>query len=116
MNVAAPENDVLGLECSDQATDNVIDIAPPPREPVLLQPVPPDVFFEGSIPVRQVAQLHRRHDAVDDQGRAQAGSQAEKEHLAAAVAAQRLHRGIVDDLDRASEGGPIAKSDPAWAE
>ena len=116
VNIAAPENDVLGLERRHQTTDHVLDIALPSSEPVLLQCVQPDVLLEGSRPVGQVAQLHRLHDAVDDQGRAQAGSQAEKEHLASPVTAQRLHRGIVDDLDRASEGGSIVESDPARAE
>jgi hypothetical protein len=35
-------------------------------------------MLERSIPVRQMAQLHRLDDAVDDEGRPQAGSEAEE--------------------------------------
>src|SRR5437899_2395361 len=80
VDVAAPENDVLGLERGDQTTDDDVDLTPPSRDPVLLQPVQPDVRLEGSVPVRRVTQLPRFPDAVNDEGRAQAGSQAEKEH------------------------------------
>jgi hypothetical protein len=55
-------------------------------------------MLERSIPVRQMAQLHRLDDAVDDEGRPQTGSEAQEEHLAALVGAQRLHRRVVDDL------------------
>src|SRR5881296_3488256 len=103
VDVASTENDVLRLERGDQTADDVLDVAPPLREPVRLQPVQSDVPLESSIPIRQVAQLHRLHDALDDEGRAQAGPQAEEEHLSALVAAQRLHRRIIVDLDRASE-------------
>jgi hypothetical protein len=74
VDVAAPQDDVLGLERGDQTTDDVLDVAPPLREPVRLQPAHADGVLEGSLPVRQVAQLHRLHDALDDEGRAQAGS------------------------------------------
>jgi hypothetical protein len=60
----------------------------------------PDVSLEGCVPVRQVTQLHRLHDAVDDHGGAQTGAEPEKQHLAAVIAAQRLHRGVVHHLDR----------------
>src|SRR5262249_31788432 len=57
-------------------------------------------------------QLHRLDDAVDDESRTEACSQTEEEHLAALVAAQRLHRRIVDDLDGTSEGGLVVEGDP----
>src|SRR2546422_492536 len=37
-----------------------------------LQPVQSDVLLESPVPVRQVAQLHRLHDALDDEGLASA--------------------------------------------
>src|SRR5262245_65484245 len=116
MNVTAPEHDILGLERGDQASDNVLHVVSPFRQPVSLQPVHPDILLERSVPVWQMAELHRLHDAVDDHRRAQSGAQPEKEHLAAAIATERLHRGVVDDLDRTRERGPIVESNPARAE
>ena len=48
-----------------------------------------------------------------DQRGAETGAEAEEEHLAALVAAQRLHRGIVDHLDRTPEGGLEVEADPS---
>ena len=45
-----------------------------------------------------MAQLHGIYDAIYNQGRSEAGSQAQKEHLAALVASQRLHDRVIDDL------------------
>src|SRR5262245_12798082 len=63
-----------------------------------------------------MSQFHRLYDVVDDESRAQSGSQAEKEHLAALVAAQRLHRSIVHELDLTTEGLLIVEAGPARAE
>ena len=70
------------------------------------------VVLVGALPVGQVAQLHRLHDPVDDQRGAEPGAESEEEHLAAPVAAQRLHGGIVDDLHRPSERRPDSRSGP----
>src|SRR5262245_9503761 len=113
VDVAAAEDDVLRLERGDEASDDVLDVTPPLRQPMSFQSVQSDVRLERFVPVRQVAQLHRLHDAVDDHGGAETGPEPQKEHLAAFVAAQRLHGGVVDELDRPSEGGPIVESDPA---
>src|ERR1700746_189174 len=116
MDVAATQDDVFRLERGDQTTDDVRDGLPPLRQPVLLEPAQSDRVLERSVAVRQVAQLHGLHDAIDDYGGAEPGAEPEKEILAAAVAAERLHRGIVDDLDRTSQGGPIVEPDPAATE
>ena len=84
--------------------------------PCCLQRGHSHVPLEGCVPVRQVTQLHRLHDAVDDHGGAQTGAEPEKQHLAALIAAQRLHRRVVHHLDRASERLPVVESDPARAE
>ena len=47
---------------------------------------------------------------------AQSGAEPEKEHLAAAVTTQRLHRSVVDDLDRTCKRRSIVESDPACTE
>ena len=46
--------------------------------------------------VRQVREFHRLEHAIDDERRAEPGAEAEEEHAAALVAAQRLHGGVVD--------------------
>src|SRR5262249_4965596 len=59
---------------------------------------------------------HRLDDAFYDHGRSQPGPQTEKQHLAAVVAAQRLHGGVVDDFDGAAEGSAEIEPDPAAPE
>ena len=54
VTVAAPENDVIGLERGDQTIDYVLDVAPPLPWPVPLQSVQSDVLLADSIPVRQI--------------------------------------------------------------
>src|SRR5262245_44327476 len=115
-DVAAAEDDVLRLERGAEASDDVLDVTPPLRQPMSFQSVQSGVRLDRFVPVRQVAQLHRLHDAVDDHGGAETGPEPQKEHLAAFVAAQRLHGGVVDELDRTSEDGPIVESDPARAQ
>ena len=51
-----------------------------------------------------------------DEGRADPCAQAEEEHAAALVAAQRLHGRVVDDLHRLAEGRREVEADPARAE
>src|SRR5881275_1988170 len=104
MDVAAAEDDVFRLERGDQTTDDVRDVTPPLCQPVLLQPAHSDIVLERPVEIRQVAQLQWFHDALDDDGGAEPGAESEEEQLAAAVASERLHRGIVDDLDRTSQG------------
>src|SRR5438034_5052948 len=112
MDVAAAEDDVFRLERGDQTTDEVRDVLPPLRQPVLREPAQSDIVLERPVAVWQVAQLHGFHDALDDHGGAEPGAESEEEQLAATVASERLHRGIVDDLDRTSQGGPIVEPDP----
>src|SRR5262249_21655414 len=76
-----------------------------------------DIVLETAVLfVRQVTEFHRCDGSLDDEGRAQAGAQAEEEHAAAVVAAQGLHGGIVDELDRFAEGDLEIEIDPAAAE
>lgn len=48
-------------------------------------------------------ELHRRDHAIDDERRAQTRPETQEQHRAAGVAAERLHRRIVDDLHGAPE-------------
>src|SRR5262249_31776940 len=64
---------------------------------------------------RQVAKLHRLHDAVDDHGRSKPCSQTQKKHLAAGVAPQSLHGGVVDDFHGLAECGGEIEPNPSPA-
>jgi hypothetical protein len=56
-----------------------------------------------AVAVRQVSELHRLQNAIHDHRGAKTRSQAQEQHPAAPVAADRLHQRIVDDLRRAAE-------------
>src|SRR5271167_4980846 len=59
-----------------------------------------------------MAQFHRLQDAIHNQGRTETCTQAQEEHLAAFVAPQSLHGGIVDELYRSPERSLKVKPDP----
>ena len=75
-----------------------------------------DVIFEGAFFVRQMAKLHGFHDAVHDHGGTETGPQTKEKHLAALVAPEGLHRGIVHDLYRTLERGFKVKPHPPASE
>src|SRR5687768_5769833 len=63
-----------------------------------------------------MGQLQRHDSAIVHERRAKAGAEAEEQHAAAFVAAERLHRRIVENLDGLAEcRGPV-EADPAFAE
>src|SRR4029453_15536193 len=53
VNVAASEDDLLGLDRRGQATDDVRDVTSPLRQPVRAQSAQTDVLLECPISVRQ---------------------------------------------------------------
>src|SRR5271168_4568796 len=63
-----------------------------------------------------MAELHRLDDAIHDHRRPQPGPQAEKEHPAALIAAEGLHRRVIHDLHRPLERRLEVEADPARAE
>src|SRR5262249_12516399 len=65
----------------------------------------PEVILDDvAITVGQIAELEREHVGFPDQRRSQAGAQSKKQHPRAAITAERLHRGIIDDADRLAYG------------
>src|SRR5581483_6853027 len=52
-----------------------------------------------AVPIRQMRELERNQHSLAHHRRSQTGAESEKQHAAAFVAAERLHRGIVDDAD-----------------
>ena len=65
--VAAAEYYVVGFERSDEAVDHVRDPLAPILFAEMLQSTKTDVIFIGATVVGQVTELHRLHNAVDDQ-------------------------------------------------
>src|SRR5262249_24882225 len=104
-DVAAANNDVIGLERRNQPRHDVGDVTTPFLLAVALQAGTPHVVLEGGLLVGQMAELHRLHDAIDDHGRSKSRSQSQKQHLATPVASQSLHGGIIDELCRTAERG-----------
>src|SRR5258708_37830617 len=82
----------------------------------LLQALLANVIFIGSLLVGKVGQFHRFDGAVDDHGGTETGSQPQEQHLAAFVASQSLHGGVIHDFDRTLERGFKVKSHPAASE
>jgi hypothetical protein len=113
MHVPSPEDDIFGFEGSDETCDHVRDVTSPLPLSHSLQRSDPHVVLVGALPVREVAELHRLDDAIDDHGRPEAGSQPEEEQLSSPVAAQGLHGRVVDELDGTPECAFEVEADPA---
>jgi hypothetical protein len=60
--------------------------------------------------------LHGRHDVVDNHGGAKSRAEAEKQHAASLVAAERLHRRIIHDARGPAKGLAKIESHPARTE
>src|ERR1700743_2865830 len=84
--MAAAEYALLGPQRGNQVFDDVVDMLPPRRLAVLLEPANADVVFVGRFFVRQVSKLHRLYDAVHDQRRTEPGSEPEEQHSATPIA------------------------------
>ena len=65
---------------------------------------------------QKLIRVHLRQLFADDHGRAKPRSKAQKQHLAAAVASQRLHGGIVDDLHGMAEFLCKIESNPSTSQ
>jgi hypothetical protein len=116
VNVASPEDHIVGFEGSKQACDNVLDVMPPFLFPYTLQPPDPYVVLVRALSVGKMAQLHRLDDAVHDHGGPEAGPQSQEEHLSPLVAPQGLHGRVVDELDGIPKRGLKVETDPAGRE
>src|SRR5262249_54829196 len=88
LDVPAPEHDIVGLEGCGQAGHHVRDVATPLLLAPLFQAAPSDVVLLGALLVRQMAELHRLDDPVDDERGAEPGAESQEEHLPALVASQ----------------------------
>jgi len=117
LGVPAAHHHVVGLQRRLQALRDVRHVAAPPLLAEALEAAPSHVVLVGAaLPVRQVRELHRLEDAIDDHRRSETGAEAQEQHPAAPVAAERLHGRIVDDPHGAAEGPPEIEAHPATAQ
>src|SRR5439155_14715784 len=113
---AAAEHDVVRLYRRGQPLDDREHRLPPllradaPAGPLA------DVVLERLLPEREVPELERLHDAVHDQGGPEPGAEAQEEHATPGVTPDRLHRGVVRELDGLPERALVVEGDPAVAE
>ena len=116
LDVAAADDDVVRSDRLDHPRRAVLDVLLPllPAQPA--QGAVAEVILVGAVLERQVGQLHGDDDAIGHHRGAQAGAEAEKQHQPALVAAERLHRRVVDDPDRAAECGSEIEADPPASE
>ena len=115
--VTATEHDVVHLQRELQMFDHVKNLAAPLPGAESPAAALADVILEGAAAlVMHMPDFGRLDHAVNDEGRAQSRAQPEKQHAAAAVAADRLHGCIVDHLDRPAERLLEVKPDPALAQ
>src|SRR5579863_3277316 len=95
--IAAADHHIVRLERGHQPFDHLRHlVAPLLRSEALQSRGANIVLVRPAALEREVAELHRLEDAVDDHGRAEAGAEAEEQHAAALIAPERLHGGVVD--------------------
>src|SRR4029077_9742163 len=101
LRAAAAENDIIGNQRFLQQYDGTKDLAFPPLFAEPFQSRLAEVILDN-VPaaIRQIAKLEWEHFASQDQRRSQSGAQSKKQHPPAAIAAEGLHRGVIDDADR----------------
>ena len=114
-DVAPSEHCVFGFQRRDKAGHDVSNVAPPFLLAAAVQSRFPDLVLVGALFVRQVTKLHGHNNAVDNHGRSESGSEAEKKHFATLVTSHGLHGGVVDDHHWTREGLTKTEPDPPMA-
>src|SRR5437870_8071542 len=113
LGVAAPEHDVISDKRFPDLCDRVHHLAFPFFFAELAHAwLSQKIFDDSVIAIRQVAQFQRQHHVAQNQGRAEPSAESKKQHPAATVTAERLHRGVVDDSDRFTQRFFEIESDP----
>jgi hypothetical protein len=115
--VAAAEDDVIGIQRRFEEFHDFRDVAAPFLLAQAFEAAKAEIVFVGfPFLVNQVREFHRLEKAVHDHGGAEAGAETEEEHVAAFVAAEGLHRSVIDDFHGEAEGFGEIESHPAATE
>jgi hypothetical protein len=75
-----------------------------------------NIVLKSRLSKRKMTQFHRFDDAIHNECRPEASTQAEKQHLSALVTAEGLHRCVVDQLRRLAERALEVEPDPSQTE
>src|SRR3990170_5056035 len=114
LRVPPADHDVVDLEGRLQPGD---DLVHDPSPALLTHPVlgllTEELFVRLAAAVREVRDLQRLDEPVEDERGSEAGAETEEEHAPPGVAAEGLHGGIVDHSHRPAEGAPVVEADPA---
>jgi hypothetical protein len=113
-----PDHCFIWLQRGGETLDNIGYTPSPLFLAVALQTGAPHVALIRAFFVRQMAELHGLHLAIDDKRGTKSPSEAQKEYFAALVAAHSLQGGIINDLNDlrgATEGCGEIESDPAMS-
>jgi hypothetical protein len=115
--IAAADDDVVGLQDGAQFRHDLDHGSTPLLGAETLEGALTDPFLVTAfIFIRQMRKFHGCDHAIHDHGGAKPRTQAEEQHPAAFVAADCLHRCIVDDACGPAKGLAKIKSDPPGAE
>ena len=68
LDIASAQNDIIGFEGCDQAVHHMLHIASPLFFPVSFQSMLPHVILIRCFSVREMAQFHRLHNTVHNEG------------------------------------------------
>src|SRR4029077_9941462 len=105
--------DLIRANGRHEAFHNVNDILAPPLFSQPFHTAQADIALVSTSLVGQMTQFHRDHDAIGNYRRAKSCAQTNKKHQPSIVTAQRLHRRVVDNLDRPRKGALEIKSNPS---
>jgi hypothetical protein len=98
LGVAATQHHILRKERAPKQRDDGQNVLSPAFLAQTLALASPDAVLERAFVVGKVRNLQGLEVAVQDQRGTQARADAQEQHAAAAISADRLHRSIIDDL------------------
>jgi hypothetical protein len=117
LRVPAAEHDVIHEEGGDEEVDDVEHVLSPAALAELRPSRRPDVVLVRlAVSIRKVRELEWNHGSVADHRAPEAGAESEEEHLPSVVAAECLHRRVVDHAHGAAERSREVEADPTPAE
>src|SRR5258708_11019366 len=115
--VAAAEDNIIGGERLLEKFHHFGDVAAPFFLAKAFEAAKTEIVFVGfSLFVNQVRKFHWLEKTVHDHRGAESRAKTEEEHVAAFVAPEGLHGGVVDDFHREAEGFSEIDRHPDLAE
>ena len=114
--VAAPDHRFVRLQGGGESLHYISHAASPFPFAGTFKTRASNVSLVCVLSVRQVTEFHRFYRAVHNKGTTESRSETQKQHLAAVVAAQGLHGGVIDHLDGSAEGRGKIELHPTLSE